>query len=70
MATTKWGVDPVHTDITFKVKHLMITTVTGRFKQYTVEVETEGDDFSNAKKLNLLPISIQLTQAMSSVMHI
>ena len=51
MATTKWRVDPVHTDITFKVKHLMITTVTGRFKQYTVEVETEGDDFSNAKKI-------------------
>jgi polyisoprenoid-binding protein YceI len=51
MTTTKWGVDPVHTDITFKVKHLMITTVTGRFNQYTVDVETEGDDFSNAKKI-------------------
>jgi polyisoprenoid-binding protein YceI len=51
MTTTKWGVDPVHTDITFKVKHLMITTVTGRFNQYTVDVETEGDDFSNTKKI-------------------
>jgi polyisoprenoid-binding protein YceI len=51
MATTKWGVDPVHTDITFKVKHLMITTVTGHFGKYAIEVETEGDDFSNAKKI-------------------
>lgn len=51
MKTTKWGVDPVHTEITFKVKHLMITTVTGHFNEYTAEVETEGDDFNNVKKI-------------------
>lgn len=51
MKTTKWAVDPVHTEITFKVKHLMITTVTGYFKRFTIEVETEGDDFHTAKKI-------------------
>jgi len=48
---TKWAVDPTHTEITFKVKHLMITTVTGYFKQFTLGVETEGDDFHTAKKI-------------------
>ena len=51
MSLTKWSFDPTHTEITFKVKHLMITTVTGHFKQYTLELETEGDDFSSARKI-------------------
>ncbi|MEO9003361.1 MAG: YceI family protein [Ginsengibacter sp.] len=53
MTLTKWTSDPVHTQITFKVKHLMITTVTGHFKQFDINVETEGDDFSKAKKIEL-----------------
>ena len=51
MSSTKWSIDPTHTEITFKVKHLMITTVTGHFKEYALEVETEGDDFHTAKKI-------------------
>jgi polyisoprenoid-binding protein YceI len=43
---TKWVVDPVHSEIQFKVKHLMITTVTGYFKKYDLQVETEDDDFT------------------------
>lgn len=49
MATTKWLLDPAHTEIQFKVKHLMITTVTGSFKEFSAEVETQGEDFSTAK---------------------
>ncbi len=45
MASTKWVLDPSHSEVQFKVKHLMITTVTGSFKGYTVEAQTEGDDF-------------------------
>lgn len=51
MATTTWKVDPAHSEVQFKVKHLMITTVTGYFKTFDVEVETEGDDFTRASKL-------------------
>lgn len=51
MATIKWSADPAHTEITFKVKHLMITTVTGQFNEYAVDVETDGDDFHNAGKI-------------------
>src|SRR5688572_1381342 len=46
MTKTKWALDPVHSELSFKVKHLMITTVTGYFRKFTVEAITEGDDFS------------------------
>ncbi len=49
MKTTKWALDPTHSEIQFKVKHLMISHVTGQFNQFTATVETEGDDFSTAK---------------------
>lgn len=46
-----WKADPMHTEIQFKVKHLMITTVTGHFKKYNIEVETESDDFRTAGRI-------------------
>lgn len=49
MATIKWLLDPTHSEIQFKVKHLMITTVTGNFKEFSAEVETQGEDFSTGK---------------------
>jgi len=49
MAKKKWAVDPTHSEIQFKVKHLMITTVTGRFTDYKVDVESEEYDLMNAK---------------------
>lgn len=48
MATTKWSLDPTHSEIGFKVKHLMFTNVSGQFKKFTASAETEGDDFSTA----------------------
>ncbi|SFG59577.1 YceI family protein [Pedobacter insulae] len=48
MATTKWTLDPTHSELQFKVKHLMITTVTGSLKSFTAELSSEGDDFTNA----------------------
>jgi polyisoprenoid-binding protein YceI len=47
----KWKVDPSHTDIQFKVKHLMISTVTGSFKTFDLEVETDTEDFHTAKHI-------------------
>jgi polyisoprenoid-binding protein YceI len=49
MATTKWVLDPTHSELQFKVKHLMITTVTGSFTKFTAELETEDDDFETGK---------------------
>ena len=48
---TRWKIDPAHSEIQFKVKHLMITTVTGYFKKFDLELETEGHDFTKAKKI-------------------
>jgi polyisoprenoid-binding protein YceI len=50
MATT-WKIDPSHSEVQFKVKHLMITTVTGYFKKFDLEVVTESDDFTTASKI-------------------
>ena len=48
---TKWVIDPAHSEIQFKVKHLMITTVTGYFKKFDLVVETANDDFTTASKI-------------------
>lgn len=47
--TTKWAIDPAHSEVQFKVKHLMISTVTGSFKQFGAEAELESDDLTNAQ---------------------
>lgn len=44
---TKWSLDPAHSEITFKVKHLMISNVKGEFRKFNVEVN--GDDWKTAK---------------------
>lgn len=45
---TTWGVDPTHSEIQFKVKHLVISTVTGQFKSFDASIEADGDDFEGA----------------------
>lgn len=51
MATT-WKLDPTHSEVQFKVKHLMITTVTGYFKTFDLVVKTENDDdFTSASTI-------------------
>jgi polyisoprenoid-binding protein YceI len=46
MKKIKWILDPMHSEILFKVKHLMITTVTGHFGTFKAEAITEGDNFN------------------------
>ena len=46
---TKWGIDTTHSEVQFKVKHLVISTVTGSFKKFDGEVKSDGDDFNNAQ---------------------
>lgn len=45
---TKWGVDPTHSEVQFKVKHLVIATVTGFFRKFSGFVESESEDFDGA----------------------
>lgn len=49
MSKTTWVLDPSHSELGFKIKHLMISNVTGKFKEFDAKAETEGEDFSAAK---------------------
>lgn len=44
---TKWNLDPTHSEITFKVRHMMISNVKGSFTDFTSELESEDDTFKN-----------------------
>jgi len=46
---TTWAIDPMHSEMLFKIKHLVISTVTGSFKKFEGIAITSGDDFNNAK---------------------
>jgi len=49
MMKTNWKLDPTHSEIEFKVKHMMISTVTGSFSEFDATAETEDDSFKNAE---------------------
>lgn len=42
-------IDPLHSEIGFKIKHLMISTVTGGFQKFDATMESATEDFSDAK---------------------
>lgn len=47
--STTWKLDPAHSELTFKVKHMMISNVNGNFQTFDAEIETEDDTFKKAK---------------------
>ena len=49
MTKIKWALDPTHSEVNFKIKHLMITNVSGSFKKFSAKAETDSDDFETAK---------------------
>ncbi|MEZ4900914.1 MAG: YceI family protein [Spirosomataceae bacterium] len=59
LTKTTWAIDPTHSEVQFKVKHLVISTVTGSFKTFEGTLETEGDDFADA--------AIQFSAAIDSI---
>ena len=46
---TLWKIDPTHSEVQFKVKHLVISTVTGSFGTFNGQIEADEEDFENAK---------------------
>jgi polyisoprenoid-binding protein YceI len=64
MSTTKWALDPSHSEISFKVKHLMISNVKGVFAGFNIDVTTAGDDFSSSEiSLSIDPATINTGSA-------
>ncbi|MGB0521362.1 MAG: YceI family protein [Flammeovirgaceae bacterium] len=43
-----WVIDTAHSEIHFKVKHMMVSTVTGAFNEFEGEVSTDRENFENA----------------------
>lgn len=46
---TRWSIDPVHCEIAFKVRHLMIAHVKGSFKTFDASIYTNSNDFTTAE---------------------
>jgi len=56
---TIWTLDPTHSEITFKVKHLMISNVKGEFRKMNASIDMLGNDITTAKaKVNIDAASI------------
>src|SRR5262245_5709160 len=49
MSVTKWALDNAHSEIQFKVRHLMVSWAHGNFKKFEADVQSNGDDFTTAK---------------------
>lgn len=49
MATTNWNLESSHSELTFKVRHMMISNVSGSFKQFSSTLATEDEDINSAK---------------------
>jgi polyisoprenoid-binding protein YceI len=49
MATVNWIADASHSEIGFKVKHLMISHVKGNFGEFTVNATSDDNDFSKSE---------------------
>ena len=45
---TKWALDPTHSELGFKVRHMMITNVKGAFKRFDVSLVTRGTDITKS----------------------
>lgn len=56
---TKWVLDPTHSEIDFKVRHMMITNVKGEFRSFDGLILANGDDFSKGSvELNIASDSV------------
>lgn len=49
MATANWSIDPTHSEVGFKVKHMMFTNVSGKFDTFEGTATSEDDNFENAQ---------------------
>lgn len=44
-----WVIDPMHSEVMFKIRHLVISTVTGSFRKFEGKAITDGDSLANSK---------------------
>lgn len=49
MSETTWTIDPTHSEVGFKIRHLMISNVKGHFGNYQATFVTKDENFETAK---------------------
>ena len=56
---TRWDIDTAHSEIGFRVKHLVFSNVRGNFSEFDARIFTNGNDFTSAQiDLSINPASI------------
>ena len=70
MSTTKWIIDPTHSEVAFKVKHLVISTVTGYFRKFEGAVESASEDFNGASVTFSLDVNSIYTNQSDRDQHL
>ena len=67
---TKWVIDPAHSEILFKVKHLMITNVKGEFRKFECGANHQRIRFQFSFRKHVNRCVIALYQCKTTVMPI
>jgi polyisoprenoid-binding protein YceI len=49
MKKISWVIDPTHSELGFRIKHLMISNVSGTFNEFEAKMETDDEDLSTAR---------------------
>lgn len=47
--STNWKIDHAHSNVTFEVDHMVVSSVTGKFQEFEGDIKSDKDDFSDAK---------------------
>ena len=64
-AQSNWKLDKVHSSVTFTVRHMVISEVTGSFKDFAITLKSEKDDFSDAEVQSMIKVgSLSTDNAM------
>jgi len=66
----KWSIDTMHSEVQFKVKHLVISTVTGSFKIFEGNADTNGKTFDGSKVSFSLDVSSLNTNVADRDAHL
>ena len=70
MTNTLWKIDPMHSEVQFKVKHLVISTVTGTFNKFDASLEAGENDFDGAKASFSLNVDSIVTNVADRDAHL
>jgi len=67
---TKYIIDQTHSDISFKVKHMMISSVSGCFNNYESTIISEKEDLSDAKLECVIDVASLYTSQPERDIHL